>query len=93
MPTPPRDTTSPLNIRIKQEQRSLIEEAAEVSEVTVSNFVRDAAIRAAENALLDQTTFNLDTKAWDEFVAVLDSPPPSNPRLRDLLSRTAPWDE
>lgn len=85
--------TTALNIRIKAEQRTLIEQAASRSNKTISDFVRDAAIREAQNALLDQTVFKLDADAWDRFTAALDAPPKANPRLRDLMSRKAPWEE
>ena len=87
------EAATPLNIRIKSDQRSLIEQAAEATEMTVSDFVREAAVREAENALLDRTTFELDETRWDEFVEALDAPPSDNPRLRDLMTRKAPWEK
>lgn len=82
---------TPLNIRIRAEQRRLIEQAAESLEKTVSDFVRDAALREANHALLDKTVFQLDTQAWDKFNAALDCPPAKNERLQDLLSRKPVW--
>ncbi len=84
---------TPLNIRIRSDQRSLIEQAAKVSDKTVSDFVREAALREASNALLDQTVFQLDSKAWDKFNKALDTPPADNSGLRDLLSRKPVWKE
>ena len=82
-----------LNIRIKAAQRQLIERAAQASNKTVSDFVRDAAVREAESALLDRTTIRLSPEEWERFLAALDAPPRSNPRLEDLLSRKAPWEQ
>ena len=90
--TAPRGAT-PLNIRIRSDQRSLIEQAALALDKTVSDFVREAALREANNALLDQTVFQVDSAAWDKFNAALDAPPADNPRLKDLLSRQPVWDE
>ena len=89
--TAPRAT--PLNIRIRADQRSLIEQAAQVLDKTVSDFVREAALREANNALLDQTVFQLDSAAWDKFNAALDASPDNNPKLDDLLSRQPVWDK
>lgn len=83
--------TTPLNIRIRQEQRSLIERAAATLDKTVSDFVREAALREAINALLDRTVFQLDAEVWAKFNAALDTPPASNPRLQDLMSRKPVW--
>lgn len=88
-----QDRTPALNIRIKPQQRNLIEQAAEVSENTVSDFVRNAALSAAQDILLDQKTFHLEEEAWERFTAALDQPPQKNPRLRDLMNRKAPWEK
>lgn len=82
---------TPLNIRIRLDQRHLIEQAAETLDKTVSDFVRDAALREANHALLDKKTFHLDTAAWEKFNAALDFPPGENPGLQDLLSRKPVW--
>ncbi|MBU0656411.1 MAG: DUF1778 domain-containing protein [Gammaproteobacteria bacterium] len=89
--TVPETKVTPLNIRIRQEQRSLIERAAAALDKTVSDFVRDAALREATNALLDKTVFHLNADAWAKFNAALDTPPASNPRLQDLMSRQPVW--
>lgn len=83
---------TPLNIRIRQEQRHLIEQAAESLDKTVSDFVREAALREAVNALLDKSVFQVDAEAWDKFNDALDTPPAKNPRLEDLLSRKPVWE-
>jgi len=86
------DKSPPLNIRIKGQQRALIERAAKQADKSISDFVRDAALQEAQNALLDTTRIELDPTAWEQFIAVLDAPPAENPRLRDLMSRKAPWE-
>jgi len=91
MPVKARENTPALNIRIKQSHRRLIERAAEELEQSVSEFVRDAAVREAEHTLADQTTFRIDDKTWEKFTAALDAPTKDNPRLRDLMSREPAW--
>ena len=92
MSTPQSDKAPALNIRIKAPQRALIAQAARRANKTISDFVRDAAIHEAESILLDTTRIELDPEAWAELTAALDAPPTDNPRLRDLLSRKAPWE-
>jgi len=92
MPTKTAEKATPLNIRVKASQRSLIERAAYEADKTVSDFVRDAAMREAESTLLDRTAFRLDPQAWDAFISALDATPSDNPRLRDLMKRRAPWE-
>ena len=88
-PTPRRDT---LNLRIKPEERGLIERAAQLTGKTRTDFVLDAARRAAEDALLDRTLFIAGPEAFDAFRARLDEAPHPNDRLRRTLQTPAPWE-
>jgi uncharacterized protein (DUF1778 family) len=58
-----------LNLRIKPELRGLIDRAAALSDKNRTDFVLDAARRAAEDALLDRTVLVVNPKAYAEFVA------------------------
>ncbi|HEX9906613.1 MAG TPA: DUF1778 domain-containing protein [Propylenella sp.] len=82
----------PLNLRIKPEDRGLIDRAAESLGKTRTDFVLEAARRAAEEALLDRTMFGVGRKAYSEFLARLDAPPRPNERLRRTMRTPAPWD-
>jgi uncharacterized protein (DUF1778 family) len=81
-----------LNIRIKPEARGLIDRAAAAAGKTRTDFVLDAARHAAEEALLDQTSFTLNAKNYAEFLKRLDAPPRANDRLQRTLQTPAPWD-
>jgi uncharacterized protein (DUF1778 family) len=85
------EKVSPLNIRIKAHQRRLIEQAAGTTDKTVSDFVREAALREARNILLDQTQIRFTDQAWEEFTAALDADPADNPGLRRLMVRQPLW--
>jgi uncharacterized protein (DUF1778 family) len=81
-----------LNLRIKVEERGLIDRAAKTLGKNRTDFVLDAARRAAEDALLDRTIFTATPKAYAEFLARLDAPPQPNERLRKTLRTKAPWE-
>jgi uncharacterized protein (DUF1778 family) len=81
-----------LNIRIKPEVRGLIDRAAELAGRNRTDFVLDAARRAAEGVLLDRTLFVVSPKAYREFLARLDAPPKPNERLRKSMRTPAPWE-
>src|SRR5690606_3975544 len=72
---------STLNIRIKPEVRGLIDEAARTLGKNRTDFIVDAARRAAEDTLLDRTLITVSPEAYAEFVALLDAPPKRNERL------------
>jgi uncharacterized protein (DUF1778 family) len=85
-----RDVT--INLRANRNQRAVIDRAAERLGKNRSDFMLDAACREAEAVLLDQRYFQLDEKAFTEFVQVLDRAPAENPRLARLLQTKAPWE-
>jgi uncharacterized protein (DUF1778 family) len=82
-----------LNLRIKEDERSLIDRAARTVGKNRTDFVLEAARRAAEEALLDRTLFTLNPKAYAEFVARLDAPPKPNSRLKKTMKTPAPWEK
>jgi uncharacterized protein (DUF1778 family) len=88
-PTATRDT---LNLRIKPELRGLIDRAAQLAGKNRTDFVLEAARRAAEDALLDRAVFSVSPKAYAEFLKRLDAPPQPNDRLRRTMQAKAPWD-
>jgi uncharacterized protein (DUF1778 family) len=87
--TPAREA---LNIRIKPQVRALIDRAAELAGKNRTDFVLDAACRAAEDTLLDRTIFMVSPKAYRQFLARLDAPPRPNKRLRKSMQTPAPWE-
>ncbi len=88
-PVAKRDT---LNIRIKPAERNLIDQAARSLGKTRTDFVIDAARRAAAEALLDRTTLTVTPEAFRQFLARLDAPPQPNEELRRTMQTPAPWD-
>lgn len=84
-----RDT---LNLRIKPDLRSLIDQAAELAGKSRTDFVLEASRRAAEDTLLDRTLVMADPEAFAAFSQRLDAPPAPNDRLRRTLARKAPWE-
>jgi len=82
-----------LNIRIKPEERGLIDRAARARGKNRTDFILDAARLAAEEALLDQAIIAVSPEVYAEFVARLDMPPRSNERLRKTMQTPAPWDK
>ena len=63
-----------LNIRIQPQVRALIDRAARLAGKNRTDFVLDAARRAAEDTLLDRTLLTVSAKAYRQFLARLDAP-------------------
>lgn len=81
-----------LNLRVKPQVRELIDRAAELAGKNRTDFVLDAARRAAEDTLLDRTVFTVSPRAYRQFLARLDAPPKPNKRLLKSMRTSAPWE-
>jgi uncharacterized protein (DUF1778 family) len=92
MATPRSAARDTLNLRIRPGDRSLIDRAAAGVGKTRTDFVLDAARRAAEETLLDRVLFDVDPKVYAKFLARLDAPPRPNSRLRRAMRTPAPWE-
>jgi uncharacterized protein (DUF1778 family) len=81
-----------LNLRIKADDLGLIDGAAKALGKNRTDFILEAARRAAEEALLDRTVFTVSPKAFAEFAARLDAAPKPNERLKQAMKTPAPWE-
>lgn len=82
-----------LNIRIKPEERSLIDLAARMRGKNRTDFILDAVRSAAEEALFEQTIIMASPDAYAKFLARLGEQPHPNARLRETMQTLAPWEK
>jgi uncharacterized protein (DUF1778 family) len=82
-----------LNIRIKPEDRVLIDLAARLRGKNRTNFILEAARSAAEEALYEQALIAVDPEAFAKFLARLDMPPHPSEHLRKTMQTPAPWEK
>ena len=78
-----------INLRVTPEQKSLLDRAARALGRNRSDFMLETACREAESVLLDKRYFALSDEEFELFIAMLDKPPASNPRLARLLNTSA----
>lgn len=90
-PAKPR-TEGAVSLRIRPDDRALIDRAARVAGTSRTEFMLAASRRAAQEAILDQTVFQCDEATFQRFVEMLDAPPAPNERLRRLMATKPPWD-
>ena len=82
-----------INLRVSSRQKFLIDRAATALGRNRSEFMLETACREAESVLLDRRYFALPEDKFRDFMAMLDVPPATNPRLARLLKTRAPWDK
>ena len=80
-----------VDLRMTAAAKRTLQRAAAVKNKTVSEFLLDTALNAAQDALADRRVFQLDAERWDRFMAELSRPPKENAPLRKLLSRKPQW--
>jgi uncharacterized protein (DUF1778 family) len=74
------------SIRATATQKNLIARAASRSNKTISEFVLENAIEAAEALEMDDANFAVSREKYEQFLAALDEKPKSIPELRKLFS-------
>jgi uncharacterized protein (DUF1778 family) len=80
-----------LNIRIRAETRSLIDRAAAARGTNRTDFILEAATRAAEDTLLERALISASAEAFAKFVALLEAPARPNDELRRTMQAPVPW--
>ena len=71
-----------LDVRVNAASKRLFARAAEISGVSMSTFVVEAAKRRAEEIIQEQETLTLNDLARTAFLEALKNPPPPNKALR-----------
>ena len=73
-----------LDLRLTRDAKRTLQAAATASHRSISEFVLESALARADEALADRRTFGLTATQWRAFMAALDAPPRSLPRLEHL---------
>lgn len=84
--------TKSIQIRAKDADRQLIDDAAELSGKNRTEFMMESALNEAHKVLLEQMVFRLKPSAWDKLMEILDAPAERNPKLQRLMQQRAPWE-
>ena len=83
---------SRFSIRASATQKRVIAEAARIKDTTISDFVLEQSLTAAQQIIADQVQFRLPKKQWKVFCDALDAPPKTMPALRRLLTKPGLFD-
>ncbi len=82
-----------LNIRIKPDERNLIDRAARIRGKNRTEFILDAVRLAAEETLYNQAIIIAGPEAYAKFLEQLDGQLSPNARLRKTMQTPAPWEK
>lgn len=82
----------PLSMRLPATDIAIIDRAADLRGRSRTDFVREAAVRAAEEVLMESTPIRMSPKGFDAFMAAIAVPAKAVPELVAVLKRKAPWE-
>jgi uncharacterized protein (DUF1778 family) len=92
MPKPLQRKDHPLSMRLPDADIAIIDRAARLRGRSRTDFVRDAAVRAAEDVLMETTPIRMNAEGFDAFMAAVSGPAVPVPEMVELLRRAAPWE-
>ncbi|SFN79103.1 Uncharacterized conserved protein, DUF1778 family [Mesorhizobium sp. NFR06] len=82
----------PISMRLPEADVAMIDRAATLRGRSRTDFVRDAAVRAAEDVLMDSRLIRMSQEGFAEFMEVLSAPAAAVPDMVELAKRRAPWE-
>lgn len=82
----------PLSMRFPEADIAIIDRAARLYRRSRTDFVREAAVRAAEEALMESTLIRMSPTGFNAFMKTLSGPATPVRELIELLERPAPWE-
>src|SRR5205807_219922 len=82
----------PARRRALPRRRSAKPRAAGLRGRSRTDFVREAAVRAAEDVLMENRLIRMSADGFTEFMAILSAPAAVVPEMVELAKRAAPWE-
>jgi uncharacterized protein (DUF1778 family) len=82
----------PISMRLLEADIATIDRAADLRGRSRTDFVREAAVLAAEAVLLERALIVMSPKGFSAFMAAIARPASPVSAMVEVLTRTAPWD-
>ncbi|UXT20396.1 DUF1778 domain-containing protein [Agrobacterium tumefaciens] len=82
----------PISMRLPEADVAMIDRAATLRGRSRTDFVRDAAVRAAEDVLMENRLIRMSPEGFAEFMDVLAAPAAPVAEMVELAQRPAPWE-
>lgn len=92
MPQRTSKAANPISMRLPDDDVAVIDRAAGLTGRSRTDFVREAAVKAAEAIILEETLLRMGPEAFDHFSAAICAPAAPVKELVEVLAREAPWE-
>lgn len=82
----------PISMRLPEADIAMIDRAAGLRGRSRTDFVRDAAVRAAEDVLMENGLIRMSPEGFAEFMAALSGSGTPVPEMVEVVKRPTPWE-
>lgn len=82
----------PISMRLPEADVAMIDRAAGLRGRSRTDFVREAAVRAAEEVVMEQGLIRMSSEGFSQFMEMLVRPAAPVPEMVRDLNRPAPWE-
>jgi len=83
---------APIFIELPEQDIAIIDRAADLRGSSRTEFVREAAVRAAEAVIMENTLLRMSPQGFDRFITLIAAPAKAVPAMVKLLKRKSPWE-
>lgn len=81
----------PLPLRLPDNNIAIIDFAAALQGQSRNDFIREAAVRAAEMVVMESAPIRISPKGFNAFASVIALPGAAIPEMVEVLRRLPPW--
>lgn len=82
----------PLSMRLPEADIAMIDRAANLRGRSRTDFVREVAVRAAEEVIMEGALVRMTPAGFKAFAAAIAGPGQPVPQMVDVLERKGPWE-
>ena len=82
----------PISMRLPEADIAMIDRAAGLRGRSRTDFVREAAVRAAEDVVMEARLIRMSPEGFAEFMAAVSAPATPVPEMVELANRPSPWE-
>ena len=82
----------PLSMRLPEADIAIIDRAAGLRGRSRTDFIREAAVRAAEDVLMENTLIRMSSQGFKAFLRAITGPAKPVPEMVELAHRPPPWE-
>lgn len=92
MPRAAQRKEHPLSMRLPETDIAIIDRAAALRGRSRTDFMRDAAVRAAEDVLMETAPIRMSAAGFKAFMTALSGPAVPVREMVELFERPSPWE-